>query len=59
MNTDYASAPSQWACHRKKRYDEKLATKVANRLRFEKGADVQPYACTRCGGWHIGRRPQR
>jgi len=54
--TDYADASTEWACTRKKAYpDEKMARKVAGRMRAEKGADVVVYACTRCGRYHIGR----
>lgn len=55
--TDYPDAATEWACTRKKAYhDERLAKKVAARMRDE-GKNVVHYACTRCGLFHIGRRP--
>jgi len=58
QRTDYARASTEWACNRKKAYpDEKLAKKVAARIRAEKDVDVVAYACTRCGRYHIGRAP--
>lgn len=58
MPTDYANADTAWVCARKKAYpDEKLARRVAARMREEKGADVVAYMCTRCGRFHIGRAP--
>lgn len=56
--TDYSGAATEWTCARKKAYPtEKLAKQVANRMRENRGADVVAYACTRCGSYHIGRRP--
>lgn len=57
-NMDYAGADVQWSCTRKKAYpDEATATKVANRMNFEKKAGVQAYGCSHCGRYHIGRKP--
>lgn len=56
--TDYAAADTAWVCARKKAYDQRLARKVALRINAREGHDVVvPYACTRCGQYHIGRRP--
>lgn len=57
--TDYPGASTEWACARKKAYpDEKFAKRVARQVNEREGADVVVhYACTRCGRWHIGRRP--
>lgn len=32
------------------------ANRSALRLRLESGADLHPYVCTWCGGWHLGNR---
>ncbi len=32
------------------------ANRSALRLRLESGADLHPYPCTWCGGWHLGNR---
>lgn len=54
--TDYPGASTEWTCARKKAYpDEKLAAKVARKMREERNIDVVHYACTRCGRYHIGR----
>lgn len=65
--TDYANASTEWTCARKKAYSEDVAKAVARRLNAEnssgqgrpgfEGVTVQPYACTRCGRYHIGRVP--
>lgn len=55
--TDYDGADVEWTCTRKKYYrDEKFAKTVAGRMRAD-GKNVVHYACTRCGGYHIGRAP--
>lgn len=42
-------------CERKNRYaSQGLATKAAQRQSHESGDVIQAYACTDCGGWHIG-----
>ena len=56
---DYPGADTQWTCSRKKAYRtpdfaEKVARQVNGR---DPTADVVAYGCTRCGQWHIGRRP--
>ncbi len=35
---------------------EEEANRSALRLRLEEGADLGPYPCTVCGGWHLGNR---
>jgi hypothetical protein len=56
--TDNPDSSTEWTCVRKKAYpDEKTAKRVANTMRNERGADVVHYGCTRCGRYHIGRRP--
>jgi len=32
------------------------ANRSALRLRLEEGADLDPYPCRFCGGWHLGNR---
>lgn len=32
------------------------ANRASLRLRLEEGADLDPYPCTYCGGWHLGNR---
>jgi len=32
------------------------ANRSALRLRLEEGADLDPYVCQFCGGWHLGSR---
>jgi hypothetical protein len=32
------------------------ANRSALRLRLEHGADLDPYRCGFCGGWHLGNR---
>jgi hypothetical protein len=42
----------------KVRFDEQAdANRSALRLRLEEGADLDPYLCSYCGGWHLGNRP--
>jgi len=55
--TDNPDADVIRACTRKKAYDEKTARSVAGRIRDQHGADVVSYARTRCGRYHVGRRP--
>jgi hypothetical protein len=33
------------------------ANRSSLRLRLEEGADLDPYQCQFCGGWHLGNRP--
>jgi hypothetical protein len=33
------------------------ANRSSLRLRLEEGADLDPYRCSFCGGWHLGTRP--
>ncbi len=35
------------------------ANRSSLRLRLEEGADLQPYRCRFCGGWHLGNRTGR
>ncbi|HEV3133031.1 MAG TPA: hypothetical protein VGY51_13815 [Acidimicrobiales bacterium] len=35
------------------------ANRSALRLRLEAGADLDPYRCGFCGGWHLGNRSDR
>ena len=30
------------------------ANRASLRLRLEEGADLHPYRCDLCGGWHLG-----
>ena len=32
------------------------ANRSSLRLRLERGADLDPYRCGLCGGWHLGTR---
>jgi len=32
------------------------ANRSSLRLRLEQGADLDPYRCGFCGGWHLGNR---
>ncbi len=32
------------------------ANRESLRLRLEEGADLDPYRCGFCGGWHLGNR---
>ena len=32
------------------------ANRSSLRLRLEEGADLDPYRCGFCGGWHLGNR---
>lgn len=64
---DYRDAAQEWVCNRKKAYaSEDLARRVAARLNASNadeqtarpgfyGVVVNPYACGRCGFWHLGR----
>ena len=36
---------------------EDAANRASLRLRLEEGADLDPYPCPYCGGWHLGNRP--
>lgn len=65
--TDYTDAADRWVCNRKKAYpSEEMAHRVAARLNAANtsertarpgffGVVVAPYACGRCGLWHLGR----
>jgi hypothetical protein len=35
------------------------ANRSALRLRLEHGADLHPYRCGFCGGWHLGNQGDR
>jgi len=35
------------------------ANRSALRLRLEQGADLDPYRCGFCAGWHLGNRGDR
>jgi hypothetical protein len=37
---------------------EDEANRSALQLRLEQGADLDPYRCGFCGGWHLGNRPR-
>ena len=32
------------------------ANRASLRLRLDQGADLDPYRCGFCGGWHLGNR---
>jgi hypothetical protein len=32
------------------------ANRWALQMRLEEGADLHPYPCSYCGGWHLGTR---
>ncbi len=34
------------------------ANRSSLRLRLEEGADLDPYRCSFCGGWHLGNRQE-
>jgi hypothetical protein len=34
------------------------ANRASLRLRLEEGADLDPYPCPYCGGWHLGNRQE-
>jgi hypothetical protein len=36
--------------------DEDDANRASLRLRLEEGADLDPYRCSFCHGWHLGSR---
>lgn len=38
---------------------EDEANRSSLRLRLEAGADLDPYRCGLCGGWHLGNRMDR
>ncbi len=41
----------------KTRFDSQdEANRVSLQLRLEQGADLDPYRCGFCGGWHLGSR---
>jgi hypothetical protein len=43
--------------HPKTRFpSEEEANRSSLRLRLEEGADLDPYRCGFCGGWHLGNR---
>jgi len=35
---------------------EDEANRSSLQLRLEQGADLDPYRCAFCGGWHLGNR---
>jgi len=35
---------------------QEQANRSSLRLRLEEGADLDPYQCGFCGGWHLGNR---
>jgi hypothetical protein len=37
---------------------EHEANRSALQLRLEQGADLDPYRCGFCDGWHLGNRPR-
>ncbi|MGO8872272.1 MAG: hypothetical protein ACLQPH_12895 [Acidimicrobiales bacterium] len=44
----------------KARFDsEDAANRSSLQLRLEAGADLDPYRCEICGGWHLGNRQDR
>lgn len=44
----------QRQCYRKAKYStEKLAQKVANKIKWDRDVEVHVYGCTRCGGYHL------
>jgi len=36
--------------------DADEANRASLRLRLEEGADLDPYECSFCNGWHLGSR---
>ncbi len=34
------------------------ANRSSLQARLERGADLDPYQCGFCGGWHLGNRPE-
>ena len=49
------SDDTRWSCLRKKRYPtEKIARKIANTAKFERGVALNVYGCFNCGGYHLG-----
>jgi hypothetical protein len=58
-HTDSDSADVLWACTRKKAYPSEEIAKlgVASIVKGNPGAEVRPYACRRCGLWHVGATP--
>ncbi len=62
--SDYSDADSRWVCDRKKSYPtEEFAAHVAGQMNEKNsrrpgdynGVVVRPYACGRCGFYHVGR----
>jgi hypothetical protein len=39
--------------------DRDEANRAALHLRLEAGADLDPYQCSFCDGWHLGNRPDQ
>lgn len=54
MRTDRDEAPARSVCFRKKAYSERVAEKVAGRIRHRTGERVVAYGCRHCGSWHVG-----
>jgi hypothetical protein len=64
------SRPASGGQHREQRLDhwradgqpkarfatQDAANRASLRLRLEEGADLDPYPCPYCGGWHLGNR---
>lgn len=62
MRTDDPDADARLACTSKKRFDSlERARKAAIKVNTSPTRDheVVEYACTRCGGYHIGRLSRR
>lgn len=53
-------ADPRWSCNRKRRYATKEYARAALKRVLERGLGEgqAPYACTHCGGWHLGH-PRR
>lgn len=60
MNTDFDGADVTRACTRKKAYptEEIALMAVGSVHEADAQAEVRPYACRRCGAWHIGATPR-
>ena len=59
QHTDTESSDTHWACARKKAYptEEIARLGVSSIVKINPRAEVRPYACRRCGLWHVGATP--
>lgn len=51
--------PSLYSCLGKVAFDTPSVALAVNRRRTREGKRNQPYRCTLCGKWHLGRRNPR